>query len=101
MNNTRLPRAASTLMSQVSARKPRTTVEPHGDPDGLGVVRSIIFNKATGTWLTPILEAIADPRIQSVETQDGGRVVVTFVHTIYADRTAEFPLDSVDAILNG
>lgn len=101
MNHTRLPRAASTLVKQVAAAKPRTKASPHGDPDGLGVVRSVIFNKATSTWLSPILEAIEDTRVERLELQDDGRLVVTFVSTVYADRTNEFPLDAVDAILNG
>ena len=98
-NTARLPRAAEVLRDQVMGLKPRTKVERHGDPDGFNVYRSIIFNKATSTWLAPILDIIDDPRVVSLETDDGGRLVVTFAPSVIADRTDSFPLEKVTAVL--
>jgi hypothetical protein len=100
-NTARLPRAAEVLRDQVVNLKPRTKIEQTGDPDGFNVYRSISISKATAPWLAPILEIIDDPRIASLETDDGGRLVVTFAPTVIADRTDPFPLEKVATVLQG
>lgn len=98
-NIARLPRAAEVLRDQVTSLKPRTKVETHGEPDGFNVYRSIIFNKATSSWLQPLLEVVDDPRISSIEESGDGRLVVTFSARTNADLTDPFPLEKVADVL--
>lgn len=100
-NTVRLPRAAKTLSDQVSSLKARTKVERYGEPDGFNVVRSIIFNKATSTWLAPILDIIEDRRIAALRVRNDGRLIVTFAPGAVADQTDPFPLEKVARILRG
>lgn len=100
-NTVRLPRAAKTLSDQVSSLKARTKVERYGEPDGFNVVRSIIFNKATSTWLAPVLDIIEDRRIAALRVRADGRLIVTFVSSPAADSTEPFPLEKVNRILQG
>lgn len=95
----RLPYAARTLIEQVTDKKPRTKAEPFGDLDGFGVARTIRFNKATGTWLAPLLDEIRDPRIQEHHLTGGGYLHVTFVADRRADDKSEFPLDAAETIV--
>ena len=88
----RLPYAALTLIEQVRLDKPRAKVEPAGDPDGFNVHRTIRFDKRTSTWLAPLLEAIEDPRIESLHVTDAGYLYVTFIAKPQADQRARFPL---------
>jgi hypothetical protein len=92
----RVPRAATALIGQVTDAKKRAKAEPHGDPDGLNVYRSISFDKTTSKWLTPILENSTDPRIVALG-DDGGRLVVTFSPKVDADRRDAFALDEPEA----
>lgn len=101
MNTARLARAAEVLRDQVMDLKPRTKVEWAGDPDGFNVYRSIVFSKATSNWLAPILDILSDPRVVSSETDDGGRLVVTFASSVIADRTTPFELEKVATVLQG
>lgn len=94
----RIPHAARTLIQQVTEAKPKATAEPHGDPDGLDVQRTIRFNKATSKWLAPILEHMGDPRIEEVEMTDAGYLHVTFVPTVDADGTQQFPLSAAEQV---
>lgn len=91
----RIPYAARTLQSQVQERRNKAEIEPFGEEDGLGVVRTLRFDKATSKWLAPLLEAIApdDPRVEWVEVTEAGYLHVTFVGTPDADQLDEFPLD--------
>ena len=94
----RLVPAADQLISQVEdLRKCKATL---GEPDGLNRIRSITFDAATSRWLTPILDAIGDPRIRTVTANGRGRATVTFVSDYRADFRGEFPLAEVGAILN-
>lgn len=97
----RIPYAAEQLRTQVLALKPRAKVETFGEPDGLRVVRSLVFNKATSNWLRPIMEVIdpTDPRIVDLADDDQGRLVVTFSHLPLADHRDPFPLAQVAAVL--
>jgi len=88
---------AQTLIRQVQQHKPSATVNG-GAPDGIGKIRSVEFDARTSKWLTPILEACADPRIQSLDT-DKKKLTVTFVPDIRADSPLLFPLDEADKIL--
>lgn len=94
----RLPYAAKTLIAQATARKPRTKAEPHGDVDGLGVHRTIKFNKETSKFLAPLLEQIDDERIEDFEVTEAGYLHVTFVATPDADQRAEFPLSAAEEV---
>lgn len=97
----RLPYAAKTLIDQVAEEKPRAKVEFHGEPDGYGVVRTIKFSKSAGEWLAPLLEAINDDRIESINTTEAGYLHVTFVSTPAADDRAEFPLQAAAEVVKG
>jgi len=91
--------AAKALIEQVQAEKPKATIENHGDPDGLGVYRTLKFDKTTSKWLAPLLEVINDPRIDSAEVTDAGYLHVTFVPNRAADDRAQFALDEAAAAL--
>ena len=90
--------AAQTLMSQVDAR--RTAKITDGPPDGLGRVRALTFDAKTSKWLEPILEACADPRIESLDKNGKNQLTVTFVSTTKADDRTPFMLDEADSVLN-
>lgn len=94
------PPALKQLVSQIKAHG---NAEPEvvGKPDGIGVYRSIKVNAATAKWLLPVLEVIADKRIQSIESNSKGQAVITFVPDTRADHRTEFPLEDVDSILRG
>jgi hypothetical protein len=94
----RLPYAAKQLIKQASEAKPATKAKPVDEPDGLGVHRTVSFNKATSTWLKPLLEEIDDPRIASLEVDKGGLLEVTFVTTIAADDRTPFPLEAAEQV---
>lgn len=94
----RLPYAAVVLIAQVSERHKRSTVGPFGDPDGLDVYRTIRFNKSTARWLTPLLEAIRDPRIANIETVETGHLLVTFIPGPLADHRDPFPLSAASDV---
>lgn len=89
----RIPHAAKTLIRQAVERKPQTKATREGEPDGLGVHRTISFNKATSKWLEPLLAELDDPRITGYEVE-GGILSVTFSTGIDADDASEFPLDA-------
>lgn len=73
----RTARAATTLIEQVTALRKTSRAKVEDDVDGLGVRRTVSFDKPTSKWLEPILDAIQDPRIVSTD-DDKGRLVVTF-----------------------
>lgn len=96
----RLPHAAKTLRRQVLDRHPRSTVEGFGDPDGLGVVRTLRFSKSAGQWLAPLLEVIDDNRIVRAEVTDAGYLHVEFSGRPVADQRQEFPLTEAQEVLD-
>lgn len=83
----RTPHAAKVLIGQVRTSLNRKadskvgieTGVPAGDPDGLGVYRSVIFDKTASKRLLAAREAVeSDERVESFEV-DKGQVTVTFV----------------------
>jgi hypothetical protein len=95
----RLVPAATQLLLQLSQDERKYKVS-QGEPDGLGRIRSLTFDAHTSRWLAPILDAISDPRIKTINTNGRGRATVTFVSDYRADFRSHFPIDEVDAILN-
>lgn len=96
----RLVPAAVQLLAQVGETRTSMKKVTLGDPDGFDRIRDITFDAATSRWLTPILDAIADPRIKSVTTTGRGRATVHFVSDYRADFRSPYPLEVVDEILN-
>lgn len=96
---TYLPPAARQLISEVESLRSKVSYKDEYEPDGIGVVRSIDFDVNTSKWLGPILETIADERIDDVDASDK-RLVVTFKANHLADFAHPFGLGSVDAVLN-
>lgn len=94
----RLPYAAVTLIEQVKQHKKRAKAEPTGEVDGLGVWRTIAFDKATSKWLAPLLDEIDDPRIEGHEVEDGV-LTVTLSPRIDADTRDEFPLADAETVV--
>jgi hypothetical protein len=94
----RIPYAAKVLIDQTTERRPHTNASMVGHPDGFGVIRSIKFNKATSTWLAPLLEAIGDERIEALELDGKGLLTVTFIPGIEADFKHPFPLDAAETV---
>lgn len=97
----RLPHAAKTLRRQVLEKHPRSTVEGFGDPDGLGVVRTLRLSKSASDWLAPLLEVIDDNRIVRSEVTDAGYLHVEFSGRPVADQRQEFPLADAEEVLSG
>lgn len=95
----RLPYAAKTLIAQVQERKPRTTYETVGEPDGFNVHRAIKFSKAASEWLAPIMEQISDRRVHSVNLTKDGYLHVVFTSRSYADDREAFPLDDAELVV--
>lgn len=91
--------AAEQLTQQVTELRKSAKVEIADDPDGIDVHRAIKFDKATSKWLEPRLDAINDPRVQSLDLSKDV-LTVTFVAGMEADTRDPFPLDEADALLN-
>jgi hypothetical protein len=93
--------AARTLADEVRRLRPKAKIRPHGDPDGLGVVRSLLFDKTTGKWLAPILRVIDDRRIGAVATVATGLVVTFSPNSVVSDTRDPFRIADVANILGG
>jgi hypothetical protein len=94
--------ALRTLISQVTDHRPDAEYE-FGEPDGLGRVREVTFDKDTSKWLQPILQAANDPRIGSLDTNGAKgkqKLTVTLVADVRADRAHPFPVDEADEVLS-
>jgi hypothetical protein len=78
----RLPHAGKTLIRQVGEFRPDAESNT-GEPDGLGVIREITFDRETGKLIQPLIKD--DPRIASAVLGRKGGLVVTFVSGIAAD----------------
>lgn len=93
----RVPYAAKTLHAQVSAKYKSSKMTPVGDPDGLGVTRTVQFGKTESKWLGELLEHLGDPRIESFKsTKDGLRV--TFAAHRRADERTDFDLADAETV---
>jgi hypothetical protein len=92
----RLPYAAKTLIDQVRAEKPKARPSMVGEADGLGVQRTIKFDKPTSKWLEKRLDPL-DARLDTVKMTDDGYLHVTFVAGTLADHRYEFDLTGEDA----
>ena len=88
----RVARAAITLAEQVQAERRSAKWEVVGEPDGLGVQRSIRFKGRTGDWLAALLETMDDDRIESFEKDKDG-LVVTITGRPRGDYRDPFPLE--------
>lgn len=101
----RIPLAAKQLRDQLNHSLNRTTAEsraatavPAGDPDGLGVYRTVSFDETASKGLAEKLEALADPRVESFKDVDG-QLEVTFVSTVKADTRDPFTLAAAELAL--
>lgn len=94
----RLAPAAARLIAEVRAYDADTVGEPHGDPDGYGVIRAVRF--ADAEWLKEVMDLIADQdeRIDSVTGKKN--IVVTFVADVRADfPNPDFGVDAIGDVL--
>lgn len=90
----RLPHGAVTFTEQVQALRKSAKFE-RGEPDGLGVVRSLTFDKATSKWLEPILDHLDDDRIVGYGTGSKGLLTVLFSEkSNVADQRDDYPLEA-------
>lgn len=96
----RLAPAAQQLIDQVGEARTSMKKVTLGDPDGLDRIRSVTFDATTSRWLVPILDAISDERIRTVEWAGKGRATIHFVSDYRADFKTPFPIDEVGHILN-
>ena len=101
----RTPLAAKVLTQQVREhlnRKPdskagRETAVPDGDPDGLGVVRSLKFDKVASKYLSKVLPHLDDFRITGFD-EKAGQVTVHFHTGNLADTRFEFNLADAELV---
>lgn len=100
---TRETYAARQLTKQVRERDDDAYVTVGSTTDGLGVHRQVRYDDATAAWLAPLLDVIAtlDKRITDHTVNDDGTLTVTFASGTIADDRTPFPLDDVQAVLNG
>jgi hypothetical protein len=96
----RLPYAAVTLAEQVRVERPKAKMEPTEGPDGLGVYRTVKFDKRTSDWLYPLLEVIDDSRIEEFHVTEAGYLHVTFIPQPQADQRTRFPLAEARQVLD-
>lgn len=97
---TRLIPAAKQLTSEVEDMgKPYKVTQ--GEPDGYGFIREIGFDARTSKWLVPILDAIGDERIRTIDYEGKGRASITFVGDTRADFSQPFGVAAVDKVLSG
>ena len=94
----RLPRGAVRLISDAQAMKHTAKAEPHGDADGLGVYRTIKFDKRTSKWLYPIMLHVDDARVDTINLTDAGYLHVTFSDRPLADFRDPFPLKDASLV---
>ena len=97
----RIPPAAKTFIAEVKDLAPRASIEPFGDPDGLGVVRTLRAGKSASKRLAPILEVLHDPRIVEHHVTDAGLLHITFAPRAAADFTHPFDLADAEVIAKG
>jgi hypothetical protein len=93
----RVPHAAKTLSRQLGERYKSHTMEPSGDPDGIGVHRKVKFDKTSSKFLDKVLPYIDDPRIVN-HSMRSGILTVEFSHRTVADQRDVFPLDDADTV---
>lgn len=87
----RLPYAATTLIQQVQNERKSATAQPHGDPDGFGVFRTIKFDKKSSPWVAERLQH--DERVLETELTEAGYLHVTFSDRPAADIRDPFVLE--------
>lgn len=95
---TYLPPAARQFIAEIRALREDAEIEPSGEPDGIGVIRSISLDVNTADWLNDIMLAVDDRRITEWTTDDEGGTV-TFTHDHHADIATPFDLAGADAVL--
>lgn len=93
----RFPRAARVLLAELQTRYKNPKMEPVDDVDGLGVYRTVSFDKNSSSLLAKALPELNDPRIASFEKK-GTKMEVTFVATSAADGQAPFPLAAAEIV---
>ena len=93
----RVPYAAQQLIEQVQERHKRATAERVGEPDGLGVIRTVEFDKTSSKFLAKVLPHLDDPRIVGFD-EKGGKVQVMFASNTSADQRDPFPLDDAETV---
>lgn len=87
----RLPYGAATFIEQVNELR-KSAKHERGEPDGLGVIRSITFDKATSKWLGDALDYIDDERIVDVTTAKDQTTVHFSTESAVADQRERYPL---------
>lgn len=97
MNNPRYPRAAKQMLSQMSERYKTAAMTSDDEPDGLGVRRTVQFDKVSSKFLAKTLPLILDPRVVAVSTKDGV-LSVTFSPKRDADEPHPFPFDEAETV---
>jgi hypothetical protein len=93
----RFTRASRVLLAELQTRYKNPKMEPVGDADGLGVYRTVSFDKNSSSLLAKALPELNDPRIESFE-KSGSKMEVTFVAGSLADTTTPFPLSAAEIV---
>jgi len=103
----RTPHAAKQLTKQVREALGRIpdskaglgTSKPVGDGDGLGVQRSVEFDKVASKFLLDRYDALlSDRRVEGIDQSGKGIVTVTFTHLPLADQRDPFDLTAPRAV---
>lgn len=87
----RIPYAAEQLLTQVAAHRPEAEVT-NGEPDGIGVIRSFSFDKATSRWLWPLMKDDLDARLARGELVRGVLTLTFQSRSALADDRKPFDL---------
>lgn len=85
----RIPHAMKTLIDEVTAER-KTAKYETGDEDGLGVFRSVTFDKPTTKWLGHAFDYVEDDRIIGYSVSKDQMTVLFSHRSSEADRKDGF-----------
>lgn len=94
----RTPHAARVFTDQVKELR-KTAKFEFGDEDGLGVYRTVKFDKPTTKWLGNALDEIDDDRIIGYSVEKD-QLTVLFSHRTNADLKDRFLIDEAVTVAN-
>lgn len=93
----RIPYAMRTMIDEITAINP-TAVGETRNPDGMGVWRALMLDAPSTEMLTPLLDELLDPRIES-KFLHNGRYTIGFVSDRRADDHRPFHLPKAYKVL--
>lgn len=94
----RVPYAMRTMIDEIDKINPKAVGETR-NPDGFGVWRTLLLDKATTEMLLDLLDGMTDPRIASRVLHSNGQYSLTFVGDRRGDDHQPFNLHKAYKVL--